>query len=93
MSVVKKGSKQWEDLHQNSRKPYRDRLDYDRIIEQLGNAEVGDFVTVECEPTHHSNLIQGLSRRGLIHKEDYDTRHSSIEDKSVILLTKLDKTA
>lgn len=91
MNVVKKGSKRWEDLNQNSRKPYRDRLDYDGIIAQLDKADIGDFVTICCEPTHHANLVKGLSRRGLIHKEDYDTRLSDIDEQPVILLTKLEK--
>ena len=92
MKVVKQGSKVWEDLNQNSRKPYRDRLDYDSIIDQLNNAEIGDFVVIHCESAHHTNLINGLSRRGLIHKEDYETRHSAVDGEAVILLTKLEKS-
>lgn len=89
MNVIKKGTPEWEKLNKASSRSYSDRLDYSNIKEQLQAADDGDFVTIKCDHTHHSNLIKGLSRRGLNHKEDYITRLSKdSKDNQVILLSK-----
>ena len=90
MTVIKKGTDDWQSLSDNSLASYADRLDYAEIKEEIEKLGEEDIICIDRPHSHSWNLIQGLSRRGLIHKKDYDLRSSFKDDKEVLLLVKVE---
>lgn len=91
MPIVKKGTDEWESLNEASTK-YTERLDYEKLKKDLSDAGPGDFIVVHRGHSHRSNLIEGLSRKGLNQKEDYDVSLSyDTKDQPILLVAKLDK--
>lgn len=90
MQLLKKGSPEWESTVKKSTE-YEERLDYKQIKALLEEAETGDCVQVTCLHRHRSNLIAGLTRKGLNHKVDYKLKPSKDEeDNEIMLVEKLE---
>lgn len=90
MEVVKKGTKEWQSLQDNSIN-YRERLDYEQIKLGLEGADADDFIVINRPHSHRSNLVDGLSRQGLNLKEDYKLSLAKTSDDERILIIKLAK--
>lgn len=91
MTVIKKGTEDWKRLNESALPAYNKSVDYEKLQSLLEISEVGDIIKVNRKHSHRSNLVQGLSRRGLIQKEDYDIKASFEDEQELILITKLDK--
>ncbi len=90
MKLLKKGSPEWK-MRVKASTSYNERIDYENIKETLSSAEAEDCIQVNCQHRHRSNLVAGLTRKGLIQKQDYKLSLSKDEEgEEIILIEKLE---
>lgn len=89
MQIIKANSPEWTKIQKQSGK-YAERLDYPKIKELLTDVcAEGDIVTIERPHHHYGNLMRGLERQGLKHKEHFKLKNSVYEEEEIILVIKL----
>lgn len=90
MELLKKGSPELA-MRVKASTSYNERIDYEKIKSALEEAEAGDCLQINCQHRHRSNLVAGLTRKGLIQKQDYKLSLSKDdEDEEIILIEKLE---